>query len=152
MNSHCAAERAWPAGPFPKTVHVPAPRPFDRPAVPPPTFAGRHPAGSTTDTTSVTDVDVKDVGSSAHLVRRNEVASRMSGRIRDRRPQLKENELFSFIQTGPVVLIAPDSALVGFRPTPWPHNPEPNRACSIIPQNLRQNLVAALLWHADRCP
>src|SRR5262245_23593435 len=28
----------------------------------------------------------------------------------------KENEQFSFIQTGPVMLIAPDSALVGFRP------------------------------------
>ncbi len=29
---------------------------------------------------------------------------------------MKENELFSFTQTGPLVLIAPDSALVGFRP------------------------------------
>ena len=29
---------------------------------------------------------------------------------------MKENELFSFIQTGPVVLIASGSALVGFRP------------------------------------
>ena len=30
---------------------------------------------------------------------------------------MKENALFSFIWTGLVVLIAPDSALVGFRPT-----------------------------------
>src|SRR5882724_8157666 len=29
---------------------------------------------------------------------------------------LKENELFSFIRTGSAALIAPDSALVGFRP------------------------------------
>ena len=32
------------------------------------------------------------------------------------RSTMKENEQFSFIQTGPVVLIAPDSAFVGFRP------------------------------------
>ena len=31
--------------------------------------------------------------------------------------QLKENELFSFIWTGPAALIASGSVLVGFRPT-----------------------------------
>jgi hypothetical protein len=30
---------------------------------------------------------------------------------------MKENELFSFIWTSPAALIAPDSALVGFRPS-----------------------------------
>ena len=30
--------------------------------------------------------------------------------------KLKGNSLFTFIQTGPVALIAPDRAIVGFRP------------------------------------
>jgi len=44
------------------------------------------------------------------------------------RSKMKENELFSFIWTGPAALIAPDSALVGFGPV-WL---TPNRLGSLL--------------------
>jgi hypothetical protein len=49
---------------------------------------------------------------------------------------MKENEQFSFIRMGPAAPIAPDSALVGFRPAmPNEQAHLPDRCKSIVPRD-----------------